>query len=73
MKEPISINVDTHGTVKEGLTDQDLIKLVAENFDLRPGMIIKELNLKRPIYSKICLYNHFMPSNYALWEAPKKF
>ena len=44
-----------------------------ENFDLRPGVIIKELDLRKPIYKKICLYNHFMPSEFAKWEIPKKF
>lgn len=38
------------------------MKLIVDNFDLRPGVIMKDLLLKRPIYRKICLYNHFMPS-----------
>lgn len=73
MTDPISVHVDTHGTIKEGLEDSDLVKLVVKNFDLRPGMIIRELNLRRPIYKKICLYNHFMPSEFAMWEVPKTF
>lgn len=44
------------------MTDKDLMNLILNNFDLRPGVIIKDLLLKRPIYRKICLYNHFMPS-----------
>ena len=44
-----------------------------KNFDLRPGIIIKDLKLKRPIYRKVCLYNHFMPCIESLWENPKKF
>lgn len=71
--KPISIFIDSHGTVKKGMNDRDLEKLVADNFDLRPGYIMRDLELKRPIYSKICLYNHFMPKAEALWEVPKKF
>jgi S-adenosylmethionine synthetase len=59
--------------VKNGLTDHDLEKLIAKNFDLRPGIIIRDLKLKRPIFAQICLYNHFMPSQEALWEVPKNF
>lgn len=55
------------------MTDDNLMDLVLKNFDLRPGVIIKELELRRPIYRKICLYNHFMPSEYAKWEVPKVF
>ncbi len=70
---PISIFVDSFGTVKKNLTDIDLEGLIAKNFDLRPGIIIRDLELKRPIYKNICLYNHFMPSKFATWEIPKKF
>ena len=62
MSNPISVYVDTHGTIKDGMTDGDLMELIVKNFDLRPGVIMKDLLLKRPIYRKICLYNHFMPS-----------
>lgn len=70
---PIGVNVDTFGSVKEGFNDQLLVELVKKNFDLRPGMIIKNLDLKKPIYSKICDYNHFMPSQFATWEKVVKF
>ena len=70
---PVSIFIDTHGTVKEGLSDGDLVTLVMKNFDLRPGLIIRELKLRRPIYKEISLFNHFMPKPNALWEVPKKF
>lgn len=49
--DPISIFVDSYGTVAEGYTDSDLSQIVAKNFNLRPGMIIKELGLKRPIFN----------------------
>lgn len=42
-----------------GFTDHDLQLILFRNFDLRPGMIIKELNLKRPIYKKTASGGHF--------------
>lgn len=71
--QPIELTVDTYGTVKEGLNDQMLTEIVLKNFDLRPGMIIQNLDLQRPIFSKICVYNHFMPSEHASWEKVVKF
>jgi S-adenosylmethionine synthetase len=59
LSKPLSIFVDSYGTVAEGYTDQDLISIVARNFDLRPGAIIKELGLKRPIYRKTACGCHF--------------
>ena len=70
---PTSVHVDTHGTVKEGMNDEELVSLVMKNFDLRPGMLMRELDLRRPIYRDICLFNHFMPKPNALWEVPRKF
>lgn len=45
LSKPISVFVDTHGTVKKGLSDVDLMKLIVEHFDLRPGVIMKDLML----------------------------
>lgn len=70
---PISVFVDSHGTVQKDLTDSDLVEIVLKNFDLRPGVIIKDLNLRRPIYRAVCVYNHFMPKDEATWEIPKIF
>jgi S-adenosylmethionine synthetase len=70
--DPISIHVDTYGTIAEGYTDHDLECIVAKNFNLRPGGIIKELALKRPIYKKLSAFGHFGrndPDFY--WEQPK--
>jgi S-adenosylmethionine synthetase len=50
LADPLSIHVDSYGTVKEGLTDEDLMRIVKNNFCFRPGSIIQELNLKRPIF-----------------------
>ncbi len=54
---PVSIMVDTFGTGK--ITDEEIIKLIKANFDLRPAAIIKDLNLRRPIYKKTAVYGHF--------------
>ena len=72
LSDPISIIVDSYGTVKEGLTDDNLIKIVNKNFNFRPGNIIKELDLKRPIYFKTATFGHFGRSNPEFtWEVPK--
>jgi S-adenosylmethionine synthetase len=55
--EPVSIMVDTHGTGK--LTEQSLITIIREVFDLTPNGIIRMLKLRRPIYLKTAAYGHF--------------
>ena len=57
MKEPISIYVNTFGTGSK--TDEELVKLIEEKFDLTPDGIIKYLDLKKPIYEKTTNYGHF--------------
>jgi len=62
LAHPISVNVNTYGTIsnKNGLgSERDLVKLVEEKFDLRPGCIVKELDLRRPIMRKTAAYGHF--------------
>src|SRR6185312_2659082 len=55
--EPVSMLVDTFGT---GIvSDEKLTKAVLATFDARPGMLIKELNLRRPIFRKTAAYGHF--------------
>ncbi len=54
---PLSVNVETFGTGK--IADEKIAKLVEETFDLRPGAIIRDLNLRRPIYRKTAAYGHF--------------
>lgn len=54
---PVSIRVDTFGTGK--ILEEKIVELVKENFDLRPAGIIKELDLRRPIYRKTAAYGHF--------------
>jgi len=59
--------------VQGGRTDDDLKKIVEENFNFRPGNIIKELNLRRPIYLKTAKYGHFGRNDPDFtWEQPKK-
>lgn len=50
LADPLSIHIDSYGSVKEGLTDTDLVRIVKNNFNFRPGNIIKELGLRRPIF-----------------------
>jgi S-adenosylmethionine synthetase len=54
---PLSVNVETFGTAK--IADDKIAALVNEHFDLRPGAIIRDLNLRRPIYRKTAAYGHF--------------
>ena len=55
--KPLSINVETFGTGK--ISDEKIAQIVDEHFDLRPGAIIRDLNLRRPIYQKTAAYGHF--------------
>jgi len=57
LAHPLSVHIDTFGTGK--YSDADLVKVINANFDLRPGMILKKLNLRRPIYAKTACYGHF--------------
>jgi len=68
---PVSIMVDTFGTGK--IADERLVKLVREHFDLRPGAIIKNLDLRRPIYRRTAVYGHFGRLDIDLpWERTDK-
>ena len=64
---PTSIMVDTFGTGK--LSDEELVKIIREHFDLRPAGIIKMLDLRRPIYKQTAAYGHFGRNDLDLpWE-----
>ncbi|WP_276353569.1 methionine adenosyltransferase [Cohnella caldifontis] len=64
---PVSINVDTYGTGK--VSDETLVRLIENNFDLRPAGIIKMLDLRRPIYAQTAAYGHFGRTDLNLpWE-----
>jgi S-adenosylmethionine synthetase len=63
--EPVSINVDTHGTGK--LPDSELEEIIRKNVDLTPRGIISRLDLKRPIYQATAAYGHFGREGFS-WE-----
>ena len=64
---PTSIEVDTFGTGK--LSDDRLVEIIREHFDLRPAGIIKMLDLRRPIYKQTAAYGHFGRTDVDLpWE-----
>ena len=68
---PVSILVNTHGTGV--VSDERLVEIVRENFDLRPAGIIKMLDLRRPIYKQTAAYGHFGRSDVSLpWEQTDK-
>lgn len=68
---PLSIMIDTFGSGK--IADGKIAKLVGEVFDLRPGMIIKELDLRRPLYLQVAAYGHFGRLDLDLpWEKTDK-
>ena len=65
--KPTSIMVDTFGTGK--VSDEKLVDIIRENFDLRPAGIIKMLDLRRPIYKQTAAYGHFGRTDITLpWE-----
>jgi S-adenosylmethionine synthetase len=67
--EPLSIFVDTYGTGKK--SDIELVEIIRKNWDLRPGVIVKQLDLQKPIYRKTAAYGHFGNPDYT-WEKPKQ-
>ena len=71
MAHPTSVTVDTFGTGK--LSNEKLVEIIRENFDLRPAGIIKMLDLRRPIYRQTSAYGHFGRTDLDLpWEKVDK-
>ena len=69
--KPVSISINTFGTNK--VAEDVITKLVNDNFDLRPAGIIKELDLRRPIYAQTAAYGHFGRTDVDLpWEHTDK-
>ena len=69
--QPTSIMADTFGTGK--VSDEKLVEIIRENFDLRPAGIIKMLDLRRPIYKQTAAYGHFGRTDIDLpWEKTDK-
>lgn len=68
---PVSVNVETFGTGR--IPDEEIARLVNEFFDLRPGAIIRDLNLRQPIYRQVAAYGHFGRDDLDLpWERTDK-
>ncbi|RUP03344.1 S-adenosylmethionine synthase [Jimgerdemannia flammicorona] len=65
--EPLSIFVETYGTSNK--TQEELVTIIRKNFDLRPGVIVKTLDLFKPIYQKTAAYGHFGRDEFT-WEQP---
>ncbi|KAM9837881.1 S-adenosylmethionine synthase-like [Aulostomus maculatus] len=65
---PLSISLFTYGSSQK--TEQELLQIVNKNFDLRPGIIVRDLDLKRAIYQKTASYGHFGRKEFP-WEVPK--
>jgi len=64
---PLSVNVETFGTGH--ISDEKIAQLISQHFDLRPGAIIRDLNLRRPIYRQTAAYGHFGRDDISLpWE-----
>lgn len=69
--KPLSVNVETFGTSQ--LPSESLVQLINEHFDLRPGAIIRDLDLRRPIYRQTAAYGHFGRDDLNLpWENTNK-
>ena len=65
--KPVSILVNTYGTGK--ISDEEITAIVHKNFDLRPAAIIKNFDLRRPIYKQVAAYGHFGRTDLDLpWE-----
>ena len=67
--EPTSLFVETYGT--SDLSSKELVEIIHKNFDLRPGVIVKELDLTNPIYCRTAKNGHFSDQSFT-WEKPKE-
>mgnify|MGYP003362334171 FL=1 len=66
--EPLSLHCNTYGTAT--VPDEKIIEIIRNNFDLRPGVLVRELDLAKPIYLPTASYGHFTNQEYS-WEKPK--
>ncbi|HEY8416554.1 MAG TPA: methionine adenosyltransferase [Limnochordales bacterium] len=68
---PVSLSVETYGTAR--IPEERIVQLIQEHFDLRPGAIIRDLDLRRPIYKQVAAYGHFGRDDLDLpWERTDK-
>jgi len=71
--EPLSLYLDSYGTATNGRSDADLLAIVKKNFNLKPGYIIRDLDLLKPIYHATSVGGHFGREEPGFtWEVPKK-
>ncbi|XP_035524201.1 methionine adenosyltransferase II, alpha a [Morone saxatilis] len=66
---PLSVSIFHYGTSQK--SEKELLEIVKKNFDLRPGVIVRDLDLKKPIYQRTAAYGHFGRDDFT-WEVPKK-
>jgi S-adenosylmethionine synthetase len=72
---PLSIYIDSYGTAPKlsGKSDAELVEIVKANFDLRPGCIVRDLQLRKPIFKFTAAYGHFGRDHADFtWEKPKE-
>ena len=72
---PLSVFVDTYGTgvMRSGKSDNEICEIIKSNFDFRPGCIIRDLNLRRPVMKKTAAYGHFGRNDPDFtWESVKE-
>lgn len=67
--QPLSMFVETYGTSDK--TSEELVDIIKANFDMRPGVIVKELDLTKPIYCQTAKNGHFTDQSFN-WEKPKE-
>ncbi|XP_033979201.1 methionine adenosyltransferase II, alpha a isoform X2 [Trematomus bernacchii] len=65
---PLSVSIFHYGTSEK--SEKELLEIVMKNFDLRPGVIVRDLDLKMPIYQRTAAYGHFGRDLFT-WEVPK--
>jgi len=69
--KPLSVYIDSYGTGTK--SDAEILEIILKNFDLRPGVLQRELQLRRPIYEKTAYWGHFGRNDPDFtWETPKK-
>lgn len=66
--EPLSMFVETYGTSTR--SSEELVEIIRANFDMRPGVIVKELDLAKPKYCQTAKNGHFTDQSFT-WEKPK--
>ena len=66
--EPLSLFVESYGTSEK--SSEELVQIIRNNFDMRPGVIVQELDLAKPIYLKTAKNGHFTDQSFS-WEKPR--